>query len=137
MNISLQLLVSESREYPGTVNCEARQPYSRGPQSVSGCSTTQSTHTMAVPGGPGQLLLAVLALSLLSHHCTASPLPPSCKQEPPQQATHNCTYGRTVDSCGSPACLKGPGEMCGGKYGRSVAVASQRSFYLVFQCPRV
>ena len=76
---------------------------------------------MAVPGWPGQLLLAVLSLSLLSHHCTASPLPPSCKQEPAQQATNNCTYGRTVDSCGSPACLKGPGEMCGGKYGRSVA----------------
>ena len=30
----------------------------------------------------------------------------------------NCVYGVTRDACNNVVCLKGPSEMCGGKYGR-------------------
>ena len=32
----------------------------------------------------------------------------------------NCTYGTTRNSCGRTVCQKGPGEMCGGRFGRWV-----------------
>ena len=46
-----------------------------------------------------------------------NPLPPSCSgPQPPSQP--RCEYSTTKDSCGNTVCLKGPGDMCGGKYSR-------------------
>ena len=50
-----------------------------------------------------------------------NPLPPACSQHlasPPGGESLNCHYGQTRDTCGNVVCMKGPGEMCGGKYGR-------------------
>merc|ERR1712126_240968 len=52
---------------------------------------------------------------------TGNPLPPACSQHlssPPGGESLNCHYGQTRDTCGNVVCMKGPGEMCGGKYGR-------------------
>ena len=54
--------------------------------------------------------------------CVAgNPLPPSCSQHSASGAAvaeADCGYGATRDSCGNTVCLKGPAEMCGGKFGR-------------------
>ena len=49
-----------------------------------------------------------------------NPLPPSCGQHGSgsQAGAQDCPYGRSRDTCGNMVCLKGPGEMCGGKFGR-------------------
>ena len=63
----------------------------------------------------------LLAVVWLPSGGQSSPLPPACSDgrlDVPRAAT-NCMYGWTVDKCGKRVCLKGPGEMCGGKYGRS------------------
>ena len=46
-----------------------------------------------------------------------NPLPPSCSGPQPSSQPR-CDYSTTKDSCGNTVCLKGPGEMCGGKYSR-------------------
>jgi len=44
-------------------------------------------------------------------------LPPNCDSQPVAE-TDSCIYGTTQDLCGRTVCLKGPGEMCGGRFGR-------------------
>ena len=50
----------------------------------------------------------------------SNPLPSGCKHSSQSQhiSEESCTYGTTKDSCGNDQCMKGPGEMCGGKFGR-------------------
>jgi len=63
-------------------------------------------------------IMGILASSMIL--VQSNPLPPTCSQIPvnsnPEEL--DCYYGITSDMCGNKACLKGPGEMCGGKYGR-------------------
>ena len=64
-------------------------------------------------------LTAVLFVPLLIlHSINCSPLPQSCIHQTPGPAVEECAYDRTKDHCGNEVCLRGPGEMCGGKYGR-------------------
>ena len=63
--------------------------------------------------------------TLQEDKCSApgNPLPPACSQHHPSHhggEPLECHYGKTRDTCGNMVCMKGPGEMCGGKYGRSV-----------------
>ena len=49
--------------------------------------------------------------------CTGSPLFPTCTQPYFDVGDAECKYGITKNNCGQTVCLKGPGEMCGGKFG--------------------
>ncbi len=64
----------------------------------------------------------VLAVLWLADGGEGSPLPPACadggRADAGGRSAASCLYGWTVDKCGKRVCLKGPGEMCGGKYGR-------------------
>lgn len=57
---------------------------------------------------------------LFNSHSPGNPLPPSCGQHGSgsQPGAQDCPYGKSRDTCGNIVCLKGPGEMCGGKFGR-------------------
>ena len=50
----------------------------------------------------------------------STPLPTGCNYKTQMHSfdASQCIYGTTRDSCGNEQCLKGPNEMCGGKYGR-------------------
>eukprot|EP00092_Neocalanus_flemingeri_P000787 GFUD01000838.1.p1 GENE.GFUD01000838.1~~GFUD01000838.1.p1 ORF type:complete len:105 (+),score=22.27 GFUD01000838.1:258-572(+) len=65
-----------------------------------------------------RMMMVVLTVSLLAGLGAGSPLPPACGQHRSNVTTRECTYGTTMDNCGQTVCLKGPGEMCGGKFGR-------------------
>ena len=69
-------------------------------------------------------MMSTLLLSfLLLTHTSSSPLPspglaplphPGCA-EYSHQTIPSCTYGLTTNMCGRDVCLKGPGQMCGGR----------------------
>ena len=64
------------------------------------------------------MMAMVVVVSLVSLDQTGgNPLPPSCSGPQPSSQPR-CDYSTTKDSCGNTVCLKGPGEMCGGKYSR-------------------
>ena len=66
-----------------------------------------------------ELTVFVMMFGLLSI-VHSNPLPSGCKHSSQYHhiSEESCTYGTTKDSCGNDQCLKGPGEMCGGKFGR-------------------
>ena len=64
------------------------------------------------------VLMVMMMMLVLAGLCSGSPLPPNCTQDQPDASPLDCTYGTTMDNCGKRVCLKGPGEMCGGKFGR-------------------
>ena len=66
-----------------------------------------------------ELTVFVMMIGLLSI-VHSNPLPSGCKHSSQYHhiSEESCTYGTTKDSCGNDQCLKGPGEMCGGKFGR-------------------
>lgn len=61
------------------------------------------------------LVVFVVVLAALS---MGNPLPPACEDGRVDVNPELCSYGSVVDKCGKRVCSKGPGEMCGGKYGR-------------------
>ena len=71
----------------------------------SATMTMTSTHLLLLAG-------------VLLTHVLANPLPSGCKHAASPGLELDCTYGTTKDSCGNDQCMKGPGEMCGGKFGR-------------------
>lgn len=62
------------------------------------------------------LLLVVAAL--FERMVEGVPLPPACQDGRTDVVAATCNYGSTIDKCGKRVCLKGPGEICGGVYGR-------------------
>ncbi|XP_023340265.1 neuroparsin-A [Eurytemora carolleeae] len=65
------------------------------------------------------MMMVLVLVSLLEFQSTLSspaPLPTLCDRE--VEETGDCHYGTTYDRCGNRVCMKGPGEVCGGKYGR-------------------
>ena len=62
--------------------------------------------------GPVVLLLVMAGL------CLGTPLPPACQDGRTNVQPTDCPYHVKVDKCGKQVCAKGPGEMCGGMYGR-------------------
>merc|ERR1711936_965330 len=64
---------------------------------------------MLIVTGLLPLLLVVLA------QCAPRPVRPC---DPAPALPLSCTYGTAPDSCGRPVCLKGPGGVCGGRYGQ-------------------
>ena len=65
-----------------------------------------------------RLMMMMAAMVLVSLDLAGgTPLPPSCSGPQPSNQPR-CDYSTTKDSCGNTVCLKGPGEMCGGKYSR-------------------
>jgi len=67
--------------------------------------------------------LAALLLLLLPA-VLSSALPPNCDAWQPEANPADCDYDTTRDSCGRTVCQKGPGEMCGGRFGRYGRCAS-------------
>eukprot|EP00090_Calanus_glacialis_P010458 TRINITY_DN18843_c0_g1_i1.p1 TRINITY_DN18843_c0_g1~~TRINITY_DN18843_c0_g1_i1.p1 ORF type:complete len:109 (-),score=14.14 TRINITY_DN18843_c0_g1_i1:40-366(-) len=68
---------------------------------------------------PSLLFLCISFLPLLSSSPLPSPesdLHPHCEEYSDLRAM-DCTYGITTNHCGQPACLRGPGQICGGSYG--------------------
>ena len=57
----------------------------------------------------------VLLVTLQSLAC--SPLPAACSV-PAGPGPEECSYETIKDQCGNEVCPRGPGDMCGGKYGR-------------------
>ena len=70
---------------------------------------------------------------LILHTINSSPLPQSCLHQTAGPAVEECAYDTTKDHCGNEVCLRGPGEMCGGKYGRWV-ISIIKSLLLVKLC---
>jgi len=66
--------------------------------------------------------MVVLLLLLSSCWVQSTPLPPACDDGRQDVFPESCSYGWTLDKCGHLVCLKGPGEMCGGKFGRLVII---------------
>ena len=67
---------------------------------------------------PWSLVVVVLVVSQV-WEVGANPLPPSCSGVQPSASSQPaCAYSTTKDACGNTVCLKGPGEMCGGKFSR-------------------
>ena len=75
--------------------------------------STRHIATMTMTSTHLLLLSCVLLTRVL-----ANPLPSGCKHAASPSLELDCTYGTTKDSCGNDQCMKGPGEMCGGKFGR-------------------
>jgi len=71
-------------------------------------------HSLSMKSVMGMLLV------LAAWSVEGNPLLPSCGQHgpSPQTGSLDCPYGKSRDTCGNLVCLKGPGEMCGGKFGR-------------------
>ena len=59
-----------------------------------------------------------LVLMVILQSTSCSPLPQACSQQSQGPTLQDCAYDTTKDQCGNEVCLRGPGEMCGGKYGR-------------------
>ena len=66
--------------------------------------------------------LQLLVLVVVAAAVGGTPLPPACQDGRRDVLPENCYYGTTIDKCGKRVCLKGPGEMCGGKYGRYMSI---------------
>eukprot|EP00090_Calanus_glacialis_P023354 TRINITY_DN36034_c0_g1_i1.p2 TRINITY_DN36034_c0_g1~~TRINITY_DN36034_c0_g1_i1.p2 ORF type:complete len:106 (-),score=26.78 TRINITY_DN36034_c0_g1_i1:225-542(-) len=64
------------------------------------------------------MMVVLTVVMVLAGLGAGSPLPPACGQHQPEVSPSDCTYGITTNNCGHTVCLKGPGEMCGGKFGR-------------------
>jgi len=66
------------------------------------------------------ILVSLVTIISLISSTTSTPLPTGCnhKSHNSHWNPDNCIYGTTKDACGNDQCTKGPGEMCGGKFGR-------------------
>jgi len=62
--------------------------------------------------------MKMMVLLLLLVGVGGVPLPPACRDGRVDVSPASCSYGDTMDKCGKRVCLKGPGEICGGVYGR-------------------
>merc|ERR1712184_80564 len=86
------------------------------------CSTPQSVSSMLPPTTMRTAMLAhlflLLIITALVPNVLSSALPPNCDPNQPEVDPGSCTYGTTRNSCGRTVCQKGPGEMCGGRFGR-------------------
>jgi len=66
------------------------------------------------------LVMVVFSLAVAVSTVAASPapIPNICDIQAEEPSDGDCYYGQTFDRCGNKVCMKGPGEMCGGKFGR-------------------
>merc|ERR1719347_861090 len=46
------------------------------------------------------------------------PRPSACGNHEPVVNPEDCTLGTATNQCGEVVCMKGPGEVCGGRLGR-------------------
>merc|ERR1712012_1117558 len=87
-------------------------------------STRQSSFSMSPPMTTTMarwhffVLLFLIIIGALLPTALSSALPPNCDPNQPEVDAGSCTYGTTRNSCGRTVCQKGPGEMCGGRFGR-------------------
>ena len=58
------------------------------------------------------LLLLTLSALLLTE---ARPRPRHCAPDPAPAPAPACRLGQETDECGNTQCLKGPGQICGGR----------------------